>query len=183
MDPISCSWNHFLFDGSNLILCIVTLLVQLFLVLHVEYFSVGSPPNYAQVQWFSKKMHNIQHLAVLMCLVAKLCPTPCSLMDGSPRGSSVRGIFQARILEGVAISFSDFPDLGINPTSPVSPALAGGFFTSEPLGKSHCTHGHGLLQWKETMQDQEGKRNTGQSLRKPGTNFRVFSQTSHSGSI
>ena len=58
----------------------------------------------------------------------------------------MRGIFQARILEGVAISFSDFPDLGINLTSPVSPALAGGFFTSEPLGKSRCTHGHGLLQ-------------------------------------
>ena len=27
------------------------------------------------------------------------------------------------------------PDRGIKPTSPVSPALAGGFFTTEPLGK------------------------------------------------
>ena len=95
----------------------------------------------------------------------------------------MHGIFQARVLEGVAISFSDFPDLGINPASPASPALAGGFFTGEPLGKSCCTRGHGLLQRKETMQDQEGKRYTGQSLRKPGTNFRVFSQMSHSGSI
>jgi len=28
----------------------------------------------------------------------------------------------------------DLPDPGIKPTSPVSPALAGGFFTAEPPG-------------------------------------------------
>ena len=34
------------------------------------------------------------------------CPTLCDPIDGSPPGSSVRGIFQARTLEWVAISFS-----------------------------------------------------------------------------
>ena len=34
------------------------------------------------------------------------CPTLCDPMDGSPPGSSVPGIFQARIPEWVAISFS-----------------------------------------------------------------------------
>ena len=34
------------------------------------------------------------------------CPTLCDPMDCSPPGSSVHGIFQARILEWVAISFS-----------------------------------------------------------------------------
>ena len=29
----------------------------------------------------------------------------------------------------------DLPDLGIEPTSPASPVLAGGFFTAEPPGK------------------------------------------------
>ena len=38
--------------------------------------------------------------------VAKSCPTFCDPMDCSPPGSSVHGIFQARILEWVAISFS-----------------------------------------------------------------------------
>ena len=38
-------------------------------------------------------------------LVTHLCPTLWDLMDCSP-GSSVHGISQARILEGVAISFS-----------------------------------------------------------------------------
>ena len=41
---------------------------------------------------------------------------------------SVHGIPQARILEWVAVSFSqDLPDPGIEPTSLMSPALAGGF--------------------------------------------------------
>ena len=35
------------------------------------------------------------------------CPTLCDSIDGSPSGSSVPGILQARILEWVAISFSN----------------------------------------------------------------------------
>ena len=35
------------------------------------------------------------------------CPTLCDPIDGSPRGSPVPGILQARILEWVAISFSN----------------------------------------------------------------------------
>ena len=34
------------------------------------------------------------------------CPNLCDPIDGSPPGSSVSGILQARILEWVAISFS-----------------------------------------------------------------------------
>jgi len=46
---------------------------------------------------------------VHVCLHAKLlqsCPTLCDPMDCSPPGSSVRGIFQARILEWVAMPSS-----------------------------------------------------------------------------
>ena len=35
------------------------------------------------------------------------CPTPCDPIDGSPPGSPVPGILQARTLEWVAISFSN----------------------------------------------------------------------------
>ena len=38
--------------------------------------------------------------------VTQLCPTPCNTMDYSLPGSSIHGIFQARILEWVAIFFS-----------------------------------------------------------------------------
>ena len=55
----------------------------------------------------------------------QLCLTLCDPMDCSSPGSSVRGILQARILEWVA-----FPDPGMEPMSLMSPALAGGFFTT-----------------------------------------------------
>ena len=38
--------------------------------------------------------------------VAQLCPTPSDPMDCSPSGSSVHGIFQARVPEWGAIAFS-----------------------------------------------------------------------------
>ena len=41
--------------------------------------------------------------------VAQLCPTLCDPMDCSPPGSSIHGIFQAWILEWVAVSFSRCP--------------------------------------------------------------------------
>ena len=42
-----------------------------------------------------------------MCvLVTQSCLTLCDPMDYSPPGFSVHGVLQARIMEGVAISFS-----------------------------------------------------------------------------
>ena len=57
------------------------------------------------------------------------------LMDYSPPGSSVYGISQARILEWVLPTPGDLPHPGIEP---VSPALAGQFFATEPPGKPCC---------------------------------------------
>ena len=60
-------------------------------------------------------------------LVIQLCPTLCNPMDCSPPGSSVHEIFQASILEWVAISFrgSSQP----RDWTQVS-CTAGGFFTN-----------------------------------------------------
>ena len=59
-------------------------------------------------------------------------------MDCRHVASPVHGILQARILEWVAIFYSrDPPDPGIKPASP---ALAGGFFTTEQCGKPPGTH-------------------------------------------
>ena len=71
---------------------------------------------------------SILKLEVLIrCVHAQSCLTLCGLIDGSPPGSSVHGIFQARILVCVAISCSRSSS---QPTSPVSPAMADGFFTT-----------------------------------------------------
>ena len=50
-------------------------------------------------------------------------------MDCSPPGSSVHGIFQARLPEQATfLTPADLPDPGIKPKSLVSPALVSGFF-------------------------------------------------------
>ena len=41
-----------------------------------------------------------------ICLVTQLCSTLCNPMDCSLPGSSVHGIFQARILEWASVSYS-----------------------------------------------------------------------------
>ena len=52
-------------------------------------------------------------------------------MDGSPPGSSICGILQARILEWAAIPPAGYlPDPGIEPASLRSPVLANEFFTT-----------------------------------------------------
>ena len=64
--------------------------------------------------------------------------TLCDPLDCSLPGSSVREIFQTRILEWVAISFSSessWRQSGIETTSLAPPALAGGFFTTALPGK------------------------------------------------
>ena len=67
-----------------------------------------------------------------MCAcVLQLCLTLCDPVDCNPPGSSVYGILQARILEWVSILFfRDLRNTGIEPTSLMSPALAGRFFTT-----------------------------------------------------
>ena len=47
------------------------------------------------------------YAAVAAAKSLQSCPTPCDPIDGSPPGSPVPGILQARTLEWVAISFSN----------------------------------------------------------------------------
>ena len=56
-------------------------------------------------------------------------------MDCSFTGSCVHGILQARILESVSLPFSRGSSRPIEPRSLMSLVMAGGFCTTEPLGK------------------------------------------------
>ena len=72
----------------------------------------------------------------LLYLCAQSCVTLCDPMDYSPSGSFVCGIFQARILECVVISFSGGSSPPrVEPISPMSPALQLDSLPDEPLGK------------------------------------------------
>ena len=60
-------------------------------------------------QGSGKPQRTVQYYRTVGSAAAKLlqlCLTLCDPIDGSPPGSSVHGILQARILEWVAISFS-----------------------------------------------------------------------------
>ena len=88
-------------------------------------YHLGRPPNY-----FLIIVDTVQHS------VAQSCLTFCFPMDCSSPGSSVHGIFQARILEQVSISCSEGSlGSGIEPVSLESPASLGRLFTSSAPGK------------------------------------------------
>ena len=66
------------------------------------------------------------------------CPTLCDPMDGSPPGSSLHWIFQAKYWSGFPFSSpGDLSNPGIKPTSLKSPAWAGGLPLAPP-GKPLC---------------------------------------------
>ena len=64
------------------------------------------------------------------------CPTLCHPIDGTPPGSSVSGILQARILEWVAFPFSRWSSQSRDQTQ-VS-HIAGVFFTSWATREALC---------------------------------------------
>ena len=77
---------------------------------------------------------------------AQSCPALCDPMDCSPPGSSVHGILQARVLEGLPLpSPGDLPNPGIEPRSP---ALQADALPSDPPGKPRT---HSQIQGHEEL--------------------------------
>ena len=106
---------------------------------------------------------NVAHkvkVKALMCVHTQslhfLCPTSCDPVDCSPPGCPVRGIFQARILEWVAIS----PSRGSSHPV-IEPALAGGFFITLPPGKPEVSNNL----WKSHKLDVSFCKETKNSLK------------------
>ena len=93
------------------------LVVSLGRVLHGNQIgaAVGNKPSCyllsTQVNFWFKPLC----VCVCVCVPSESCLTICDPMELFPAASSVPGIFQARILEWVAISFSRlFPTQGLN---------------------------------------------------------------------
>ena len=71
-------------------------------VLHVE-----SPQTGDGTHVYGIGKQTLNHWKESKSEVAQLCPTLCDPMDCSQPGSSIHGLFQARVLEWVVISFSN----------------------------------------------------------------------------
>ena len=73
-----------------------------------QYFSDSHSVNYSY--WIHLLYQNLTKKDCRIIATAKLlqsCPTLCNPIDGSPPGSPIPGILQARTLEWVATSFSN----------------------------------------------------------------------------
>ena len=91
------------------------------------------------------------------CSVAQLRPILCDPTDCSPPGSSVHGISKQEYWSGLPFPPpGDLPNPGIKPMSPASPALAGGFFTTEPPGQSDRQEVDLLISFIKRLQGMRG---------------------------
>ena len=73
---------------------------------------------------------------ICRCSVAKLCSTPCDPMDGCCQAPLSMWFSRQEYWIGLPFPFpGDLPDPGIVSAPPMSPALACGFFTTDPPGK------------------------------------------------
>ena len=71
--------------------------------------NVGLQETQAGIKIAGRNINNLRYADAAAAAAKSLqsCPTPCDPIDGSPPGSSVHGILQARTLEWVAISSSN----------------------------------------------------------------------------
>ena len=72
-----------------------------------EYKSVDSSPHLFSLPQKTRLCYVDLNLAAAAAKSLQSCPTLCDPIDGSPPGSPIPGILQARTLEWVAISFSN----------------------------------------------------------------------------
>ena len=75
---------------------------------HYIWISTLQGPYYSYLQgWNGWSNSSLQITAAAATKSFQSCPTLCDPIDGSPPGSPVPGILQARTLEWVAVSFSN----------------------------------------------------------------------------
>ena len=83
-----------------------------------------------------------------MCVCAQSCLTPCNPWAVPHETPLTMEFSRQEYLSGVPFSTpGDISNLGIEPTSLASSALAGGFFTTVPPGKPQWVKGGGESRW------------------------------------
>ena len=70
-------------------------------------FTKGTRDQISNICWITEKAREFRRSAAAAAKSLQSCLTLCDPIDGSPPGSAVLGILQARTLEWVAISFSN----------------------------------------------------------------------------
>ena len=102
--------------------------------IHGSIEQIRKPRNKSSHTWSTRAP--IEKGCCYYCLVAKSCPTletPCTIAHWAPLSM---GFSRQESWNGLPFPPPEhLPDPGIEPASPVSPALAGRFFIAVPPGK------------------------------------------------
>ena len=100
--------------------------------------------TWVQGLWSGRALMNTSYplqyscVCVCVCACSQSCPTLCDPMDCSCRASLSMEFCRQEYWSGLLFPPpGDLPDPGIEPTSLVSPVLAGGFFTTMLPGKPY----------------------------------------------
>ena len=80
--------------------------VQLFATPWTAAYQAPAPMGFSRQEYWSGLPLPSPAFGSATTKSLQSCPTLCDPIDGSPSSSSVHGIFQARVLEWVAIAFS-----------------------------------------------------------------------------
>ena len=110
------------------------------------YMAIKSPPG----KLWLFRCSIVQKLSTATAKSLQSCPTLCDPIDGSPPGSPIPGILQARILEWVAISFSNAWKWKVKSESEVAqscPTLSDPMDCSPPGSSVHGIFQARVLEW------------------------------------
>ena len=104
---------------------------------------------WAVTWWHISYLDNLKRHAVCTAAVKSLqsCLTLCDSRDGSPPGSPIPGILQARTLEWVAISFSNAWKWKVKVNAQSCPTLRNPKDCSPPGSSIHGTFQARVLEW------------------------------------
>jgi len=109
--------------------------------------SISSPNFLSRELAISKQVHILLLTAAAAAKSLQSCPTLCDPVEGSPSGSPVPGILQARTLEWVAISFSSAWKWKVKVVAQSCPTLSNPMDCSLPGSSAHGICQARVLEW------------------------------------
>ena len=128
---LPCEWETSPL-GSSLQYCSPILTLMCSTTGSLDFFPQVMNP-YFFVKYFKKLVMNSNHMCVCVCSVVSDSVTLWTVAHQAPLSVEFsRQEYWSRLPYPTP---GDLPDPGIEPKSPASPALAGGFFTTAPPGK------------------------------------------------
>ena len=116
------------------------------LMYQLLYWALSNALTYGilMITRFTDEVTKVQEMLVRVewvCVCTKSCPTLCDPMDIARQAPLSVGFSRQEYWSGLPFpSPGDLPNPGIEPVSPASPALAGGFFTTGPPAGCQTDH-------------------------------------------